>query len=556
MPLPPTLPFDFSVPLYPPCPQAQCFLTVVFRRRSHKSITFPKYAPPGEDRRLLSRVSVIVLSNLKSVMKSTYGTRSTTSGKGGTTKKSTYSKGTVAKATSNRRSSAVGASTAAKVVKTRKAPRFPRSKPNSTNTPAAIEPAHTTPYNISGVFAKLAEILESDVDTTTFTFGVEMELTITVDPEDYMAKLKMHKDKPRAIKALSTWTQDGKHQSLVFQSIANTLTTAGYPVNKVDIRKDLGDLDKWTVGGERTIHTSADNTAANGATATVGFELVTPKLPFNATSLTKLYKVITLLDWKHNISTNNDCSLHVHVGLTNRAGQVPYDLPTLRALALLHLVFPSQVNTIHPPHYVARSNPLSAAFTRFTPSTLPANIARLLACKSKKAFLNTVGTSIDDRAYSVNFQNTRAAARFGTVEFRQHAGCFDVGEVLHWVQVVVGMVKWARTADLQECEGLAGMARTAWREVVGTTALFAYLGLAEEVVEFYGGRLFDHADTVWVEPPLDDEVVANATAQSLHSTRSRTARDPSLLAAAEEDGDPGPSRPRRERAGRSSRSGS
>jgi hypothetical protein len=74
-----------------------------------------------------------------------------------------------------------------------------------------------------------------------------------------------------------------------------------------------------------------------------------------------------------------------------------------------------------------------------------------------------------------------------TIEFRAHSGTLDGDEVVMWVKTVVGIVQWARDADLSQLKSLMAFAETG-NDGFGVTRLLEMLGLREQA-EFYKNRL-------------------------------------------------------------------
>ena len=112
--------------------------------------------------------------------------------------------------------------------------------------------------------------------------------------------------------------------------------------------------------------------------------------------------------------------------------------------------------------------------------------SRIRGAESITSLLRVLGPGgTDDRHWAVNFQNVHPDARYGTVEFRQHEGCFHVEKIVNRVQLCVALVRWARCeAASRELDKLLNR-----RSRVGLGSLLQTLGVADEVVEWYEARL-------------------------------------------------------------------
>lgn len=171
----------------------------------------------------------------------------------------------------------------------------------------------------------------------------------------------------------------------------------------------------------------------------------------------------------------NQCALHVHVG-------APKDLRVLKELAVLIIVYESDISKLHPhcrrpehpnARYAVESNRLRFLHqdkedeTRYTygdldvsnaalvrqPEDFLANIrAQIEACSTPQELAllmnwpaHGLGNELGNRARQVNFT---AAARPPTapytVEFRQARGTLDASDVQKWVEFCTGLVRVAR----------------------------------------------------------------------------------------------------------------
>jgi hypothetical protein len=169
------------------------------------------------------------------------------------------------------------------------------------------------------------------------------------------------------------------------------------------------------------------------------------------------------------------CALHVHVG-------APKDLRVLKELAVLIIIYESEISKLHPycrrpehpnARYAVESNRLrflhqdkedetrhtygdldvsNAALARQPENFLASIRAQIDGCSTPQELAllmnwpaHGLGNELGNRARQVNFT---AAARPSnapyTVEFRQARGTFDANDVQKWVEFCTGLVKVAQ----------------------------------------------------------------------------------------------------------------
>ena len=332
-----------------------------------------------------------------------------------------------------------------------------------------------------------------------FSFGVEMEIVVHCNPREYLNQLpreyRRRRDNAEAARELSSDRDQGGYEYLIRQSMANTLSSNGFAVNEIDGAEMTG---RWTVGTDKSIQTHREFTAAHGETAVIGVELKTPALAYSPDSLTELVGAVRLLNDRYSISSNQSCQLHVHVGLLKAGShhgveQAPYTLPTLQNLAALAITFEHQFAQLHPADLLRDRfcRPLRVSFAR--EGELADALQLLLEARSVPTLLDLLGPNgIDDRKYAVNFQNLHPGARFGTVEFRRHVGCFDAGAVVKRVRLCVGVVRWA--CGKPDERRLAGLRRAMGADVrrMSLVRLLGWLRVEPDVVRWYARRLYAH----------------------------------------------------------------
>lgn len=332
------------------------------------------------------------------------------------------------------------------------------------------------------------------------SFGVEMEMIVQCDPKDFFDELSddFQEDGFRAesaAAALSSKCERGGYEHLILRSIAQTLSSHGFAVTSIGNPEMTG---RWTVSTDTTIHSHEEFAAAEGKLAVIGVELKTPALTFSDKSLEELRAAVELLKKHFQISINQSCQLHVHVGLlefatSGKIQQARYPLETCQNLAVLAVMFDHQFSQLHPRHVILDNHCKPLRLGCGGIGNVRAALDLLLQADSIPEFLSLVGPEgIDDRAYALNFQNLHADAQYGTVEFRRHEGSFDADVIVKRIELCIAIVRWASTRpddqSLREIRELVsgGICN------VGLVRLLRWLKVEEAVVDWYSERLFDH----------------------------------------------------------------
>lgn len=338
-----------------------------------------------------------------------------------------------------------------------------------------------------------------------FTFGVEMEVLVHVDPNRYRSRLpsalRQSSEQMIAV-ALSDPRQ--AYEALIRRDIITTLRRARCGVNELLLYGDsttLEDNAKWSVSTDDSISAELELVSAAGNEAVIGVEIKTPVLSFDDSGLAELTRVINLLNRHYKISSNRSCALHVHVGIADSvtSEQMPITVDLCHDLTILSLTFEKELEALCSPVLLqGYTRPLSRVFDIETAPdrpkpTLAAMVACVRAHPRLQQFCRMWHRGREARQYSINFQNLRDEARLGTIEFRQHAGCFDVESICNRVRFVVQLMRWCEQhgedldhliwlKDVQEQMGVK----------VDVLALMRLVGVGADVIEFYSGRLFVH----------------------------------------------------------------
>lgn len=328
------------------------------------------------------------------------------------------------------------------------------------------------------------------------TFGVEMEVLIHVNPEAYRACLpKAHRHKSTSTLAEAISKPGGEHERLVRKDIAAILRKYGVRVNTVPVGEEsetAASFTRWTIATDHTINCDNEYVEGCGRTAVIGVEFITPCFETGNDAFKHISEVVDLVSASYTVTVNKSCELHVHVGLLDPVTKKQTDFITAscKNLATLTSAFEKQFDTLCSSILLQDTHcrPLSTRFAENNGLDLVTAIDHIRAATSRRQLCRIMSKSIDDRAYSINFQNMHPDARLGTIEFRQHAGCFDAQRIVKRVELVAGFVGWALLGN--DLDHLLWLQRAGID--VDILKLLRLIGIKEDVVEFYSDRLFSH----------------------------------------------------------------
>jgi hypothetical protein len=270
-------------------------------------------------------------------------------------------------------------------------------------------------------------------------------------------------------------------------------------------------------------------TPEHGGWDTHGIELVSP--PFPASHLAGAQSQISALVSSlktptSEITTNNTCGLHVHVGLPN--GE-KFPIRVLRYLAFWTVIYENHISLLHPPHRYGDywSDIRSCKAGRLLPepeSSDPRDEMKRIVDDDggkEKCFESTAKSvaSIRDallpsaeeeagrgdpyidlkswmgetRLQIINWTRVDNEPLFtgpaATVEFRQHDGSLDAVEIGHWVRFCSGLVKLAYKYDEQNWECFPDF--RSWSDKLDLRDLLEDMELPLETLLFYEHRYRD-----------------------------------------------------------------
>ncbi|KFY31232.1 hypothetical protein V493_01287 [Pseudogymnoascus sp. VKM F-4281 (FW-2241)] len=281
---------------------------------------------------------------------------------------------------------------------------------------------------------------------------------------------------------------DSEQRARVHEAIYVALRAAGLPLGLVP---DF-DYKTWFVTDDLTIYPPhRDAPCNNPIYRWHSAEVISPALYFFPEALTQIRVACATISTQFRVVATRTTGLHVHVG----DGANGFSPRTLRNLIALLWGFEPQLQTLHSPH------------RRTETWCMPLRVDTMYAWRNPKW---SIGSLLED-LFSSKFETVKALVRgfdvcggdrcaveFSnlddpmvavkqTIEFRAHPGTLDGDEVVMWVKTAVGLVEWARNADLSQLKSLMAYA-DAGNDEFGVTSLLEMLGLPEQA-EFYKQKL-------------------------------------------------------------------
>ncbi|KAI9715843.1 MAG: hypothetical protein M1812_005663 [Candelaria pacifica] len=195
---------------------------------------------------------------------------------------------------------------------------------------------------------------------------------------------------------------------------------------------------------------------------------------------------------------NTSAHLHVHIGNGTSGEGFPFH--TVRNLAMLVIVFESEIDKMLADHMGfstettwARSARKNPAFTGLSISAMARKIQN--ECHTISDIIEIMDPCLPGmendtdfrRYFKYNFWSLKSSKK--TIEFRQHQGSLSAIEIIHWVKFISSLVELANSITQRDLERLL---RQTDRDHVSITELFAcmtiladHLPIPIETVQYY-----------------------------------------------------------------------
>ena len=157
-----------------------------------------------------------------------------------------------------------------------------------------------------------------------------------------------------------------------------------------------------------------------------GFELVSPPLEFTEFNLVAIRRICRILN-DAGIDTTKACGLHVH-----------FDVSTLTPAQLASVynryrAFEHNIDRLMPIGRRGNANHYCRSLTGQAPLVAQDTLAQTAAQRS-------------DRYYKVNLCSF---AKYGTIEFRQHAGTVNGVKISNWVRFLASFIEASKTTPVE-----------------------------------------------------------------------------------------------------------
>ncbi|MCJ1335110.1 hypothetical protein MMC09_000376 [Bachmanniomyces sp. S44760] len=293
-------------------------------------------------------------------------------------------------------------------------------------------------------------------ETLQVTFGVEMEFLVPFDHARYAGSIPEHdhRYKPVGGSKFRNLEYYNKLKWLVREEIIAVLRAQRFKVN--DYRND-NNYENWTVFSDNSVSAPVDfcgqmTGSLDGeeylwpeecsALGYADVEVKSRALLYCAESLEEVFSAIHVINENFPTLVNETSGLHVHIG--NRTFGFP--LQTVKNLAILVSVFENQFNSLHPPERLDNEYCVPPSYSLGAAGGDSWQIANLIdLVDSLEEVVALLGRDPDLDDYShykcYNFNNLLfAGEKKRTIEFRQHEGTMDPGDIVAWISLTASLV--------------------------------------------------------------------------------------------------------------------
>ena len=324
------------------------------------------------------------------------------------------------------------------------------------------------------------------------TFGIKLECVVSFYPADYEAGLSSAANILWQNETPSPNPREDRLRILLRRHVVELFRNKGYPT--YDLTSPGGD-QMWTVTNNPSIQ--VNNLAENGFLE-CDVEIISPALHLCPKALGRVRDVVRLFIDEFDVSVNDSCGLHVHVGNKKRG----FPLQTLKHFSILTAMFEHQLNSLHPDHRIGirHAKGPSAVFMGHNPWDAVRTIQR---CGTKEQlvvlYANEAGYADGSFAYNLCPIVSKPQK---TIEFRQHKGTLDEREIMNWIQVAGGLV--AAMHEIGPSDLARLISTCAFDPGFSVCDLFLRLKM-EALIPYYTGRLHMHLrpEPLWVPARME-----------------------------------------------------
>lgn len=184
--------------------------------------------------------------------------------------------------------------------------------------------------------------------------------------------------------------------------------------------------------------------------------------------------------------------MHAGIADAKTKSQLPFSPRSCQILAILDIAFETQLSELCSDilRGLEYNGPLRTVFT--SPDShfdLAEAISSIRSTTDLENFCQVIGGPKDPRDHDINFENLRDYARYGTIEYRKHAGSSDAEAIVNRVKLVVALTSWAVNGNNLE-HLLWANEKKHFGEELDILKLMRLVGVEEGVVAYYSRRLF------------------------------------------------------------------
>ena len=172
-----------------------------------------------------------------------------------------------------------------------------------------------------------------------------------------------------------------------------------------------------------------------------GLELVSPPLK-GEDGLLQIKKLMKALDEIGGMSVNRTCGFHVHQDVNDLSHEA------IKKVVARYIKLESSIDELQPESRRGNNNSYCKSLKKWTANAF---MKELNSCKSVASMDYLFGS----RYYKVNL---KSYVKYGTLEFRQHAGTLDYEKIKNWVLLTQHMVTVADKAVKFNCNDKKGIA--------------------------------------------------------------------------------------------------
>ena len=337
----------------------------------------------------------------------------------------------------------------------------------------------------------------------TLTFGIELEFVLRFDLADHVIDIDEILDQESDYDDADIDDEDfliaDAQRESARDQFFHALAEKGFPTSLASFFDPKVRGVDWEVDMDDSIRADGPLSGPQGVEyGYVGIELKSPALPYTAESLVKIREMCQLLG-EFDISVNQSCGLHVHVG-NERKG---FPLETIKNLCVMTATFERELESLHPPHRIG--NRYTRSIGSLFDGISPRDIRRMIKkAETIEDLIKLVQKGDKRHAYNLlhlKSPKDESPISLQTFEFRQHDATLDADAITKWVELTCGLVDKAHRFAVQDHLGVGEMdvymTQMSSLPQLNITKVLKSLGLGD-VASYYDRRgLHTHPRALW-----------------------------------------------------------